>query len=132
MRFDKGIIKLSVGGKTKTIKFNNLGRIHDDGIKLEFKTENIRNGEVYSIMLETTKKCYLEKIELNFDFRASYFSMFSNGYQSMSESREYLKTERMKKAGWMNRIRGYDNYGDYRFVDYVRKKGVYIPWDIHI
>lgn len=123
MKFDEGIIKLSSGGKTKTIKFYDLGEVSEDGISLEIKTENIRNGEIYSIVLKTNKKCHLEKIELDFNFRASYFSMFSNGYQSMSESREYLKTERMKKAGLMNRIRAYDSYGDYRFVNYVRKKG---------
>lgn len=123
MKFDEGIVKLRVGDKYKTIKFHDFGKIQEDGIRMELKTEDIRNGEVYSIRIESDEKCFLEKIELDFNFRASYFSMFSNGYQSMSESREYLKSERMKKIGWLNRIKGVDSYGDYRFVDYVKKKG---------
>ncbi len=123
MRFDEGVVKLRLGSRTKTVKFHELNDYQEDEIVLDIKTENIRNGEIYSIILNTKEKCHLDKIELNFDFRASYFSMYSNGYQSSSESREYLKSERMKKTGWMNKIRGYDSYGDYRFVDYVRKKG---------
>ncbi len=123
MKFDEGIVKLRVGDKYKTIKFHDFGKIQEDGIRMEIKTEDIRNGEVYSIRIESDEKCFLEKIELDFNFRASYFSMFSNGYQSMSESREYLKSERMKKIGWLNRIKGFDSYGDYKFVDYVKKKG---------
>lgn len=123
MKFDKGIIKYETGGVHKTIEFFDMSNLEEAGIRLDIRTNDIRNGEIYSIRVEVDKKCILDKIELNFDFKSSYFSMFSNGYQSMSESREYIKLEKMKKISKINQLRGLDNYGDYKFVNYVRKKG---------
>ena len=62
MKFDQGIVKLRAGSRTKTIKFRDLSDYQEDGLVLDIKTENIRNGEIYSIILKTKEKCQLEKI----------------------------------------------------------------------
>ncbi len=98
-----------------------------DTVSADFNLTTIRLGSRIRMTVVPRKPTRIQAITLTMGFEVSNLSaVFSNGFQSWSESREYRPTEKMRGMCAAGHLFKLDRIGDYRFVRYPRKPGRFI------
>lgn len=88
------------------------------------------NGQGKQLQIFIYPKTEISLQQISIDFKYDYTlsqSIFCNGFQSWSESREYAPSERIPTLKWFARpLMKY--YGDAHFQEIPRKKGYFHSW----
>lgn len=112
----------------KSVSFSYSQKNED--LCVDIKWNSHQDGMRLSVIIEPLKPLEVEAIyfEIPYTF-TSDSSIFVNGYQSWTDSREFFPKERMKGiskiAGPVMKKYQFDKYGDYQFVQYSGKPGVF-------
>lgn len=98
-----------------------------DGVKIELETTPIHLGRRYRLILEPLGHVDLDSLAISGHLTNSknVRSIFANGYQSWTESREFHPRERIKSLRWPGQLFKLDRYGDSWFYPYREKRGYF-------
>lgn len=114
-------IEYKEGGEIKTATSSN------EDLEIKY----VKNNACLSLIVKVNIPIEITKIWLDteYDFGAND-KFFANGYQSWTDSREYGRNEKMKDCGlvaktFIGKKLGLRSYGDYDFVKYSGKRGVF-------
>ncbi len=96
-----------------------------DGLRVDFEREDILGGRRFRIIMEPLGEVQLDSFELtgSLDYGDDLKSIFVNGYQSWTGSRERSPGERISAINWPGKLLSFQNLGDSRFYNYSEKKG---------
>ena len=96
-----------------------------EGIKIEFTRFEIENGRRSTVSVEPFGILRLDGFEVtgHLNYGKDIKTVFVNGFQSATESRDLSPGEKIRSAKWpLNKLLpGFS--GDYSFYDYSEKKG---------
>jgi alpha-galactosidase len=93
---------------------------------LSSRWETAGDGEVFVCEFKPAKPVVLESFRLRFD--REFFlpdTIFCQGYQSWTQSREYRITERQKPLAWPGWMFNLQYYGESHFYRFLGRKGVF-------
>ncbi len=97
----------------------------------DFDIKYIKNNACLSLVIKVNIPVEITKIwlEMDYDF-AEEDRFFANGYQSWTDSREFGRDDKMADSGiiaktCLGKKLGLRSYGDYNFVKYSGKRGVF-------
>ena len=96
-----------------------------DGLRVDFDRIDIPGGRKFTIVMEPLGEVELIRFELtgHLSYGDNLKSVFVNGYQSWTGSRERSPGERISALNWPGRIFHLQKYGDYQQYSYPEKKG---------
>lgn len=96
-----------------------------DGLSLNYSWSTIPEGLRFSLVMNPLSSVELESLEITgaLNYGENIKSVFVNGYQSWTGSRERYPGERMAALGWPGRLMSFQRYGDAGFYQYSEKKG---------
>ena len=96
-----------------------------DGLRVDFDRVDISGGRRFTIIMEPLGEVELIRFELtgHLSYGDNLKSVFVNGYQSWTGSRERSPGERISSLNWPGRIFLLQKYGDYQQYSYPEKKG---------
>ncbi|MCG8453352.1 MAG: alpha-galactosidase [Spirochaetales bacterium] len=96
-----------------------------DGLKIDYEKSSIHQGFRYQLHLVPLGTVLLDRLVLTgpLNYGDDLRSVFVNGYQSWTTSRERFPGERIAKLNWPGRLLGLQSLGDYSFYSYPEKKG---------
>lgn len=100
----------------------------NDDFKCSIDLNCENNFEKLMVSIIPNKEIYIEKIYINIKYPfKSTETIFANGYQSWTDSREFFPDEKMKSISklakpLMDKYQ-FDKYGDYTFKEYSEKPG---------
>ena len=120
-------VELHYSYKNEVFRFNlplPQGGKFFDGLRVDFDRVDIPGGRRFTIFMEPLGKVELLRFELtgHFSYGDNVKSIFVNGYQSWTDSREHSPGEKIPTLNWPGKIFSLQNYGDYRFYSYPEKK----------
>lgn len=116
--------------KGEDFQFNlplTLGVKFLDGVRLDFSFDDIDGGRRLKLVLEPLGTIRLESLVVtgNLPLGDDLKSVFVNGYQSRTGSRERSPGERISALNWPGRLLGMQLPGDDRFHHYTERKGCF-------
>ncbi|MDF1567656.1 MAG: alpha-galactosidase [Spirochaetaceae bacterium] len=96
-----------------------------DGLRLDFAYEDIPDGRRFTLVLEPLGEVFLDSFELTggMKFGDEMKSVFVNGFQSWTGSRERSPGERISGLNWPGKMMSMHRYGDAVIYPYSEKKG---------
>jgi len=96
-----------------------------DGLRVDFDRVDIPGGRRFTINMEPLGKVELIRFELtgHLNYGDDVRSIFVNGYQSWTGSRERSPGERISALNGPGKVLYLQKYGDYQFYNYPEKKG---------
>ncbi len=112
----------------QSVSFSSSQVLEDFSVTVKWLIQ--KDSRRLTVAIEPLKPLQVESIyfELPYTFTADS-SIFVNGYQSWTDSREFFPNERMKGiskfAGPVMKKYQFDKYGDYQFAQYSGKPGVF-------
>ncbi len=121
-------IDLQYKYRDESFQFNlplTRGEKYLDGLRLDFTYIDIEGGRHLHLDIKPLGKVVLESLVItgNLRFQNTLKSVFVNGYQSASGSRERSLGERISALNWPGRLLGLHLPGDASFYPYSEKKG---------
>ncbi len=122
-------IQYSASGQIKEILLTADNPVfQSESLHFSFQTEEALSGERMTGIMNTGNVVTLEKMEiiLKEDYSRTK-SFFANGFQSWTESKPYLKTEKIKPLRKIARS-VMNPYGDYTYYDYTGNPGEIHSW----
>lgn len=120
------VFKVNNGDK-KRIEFESS--VENEYMNIIFNKRKINLGEKVNVKLEVKKDITLISADMKFSYDyKEYSKMFSNGYESWTDSREFFKNESIRGISKLVpksiiEKNALDIYGDYTFKEYMRKNG---------
>lgn len=120
------VFKVNNGDK-KSIEFESS--VENEYMNIIFNKRKINLGEKVNIKLEAKKDITLISADMKFSYDyKEYSKIFSNGYESWTDSREFFKNESIRGISKLVpksiiEKNALDIYGDYTFKEYMRKNG---------
>ncbi len=96
-----------------------------DGLRVDFDRVEIPGGRKFTIVMEPLGEVELIRFQLtgHLNYGDDLKSVFVNGYQSWTGSRERSPGERISSLNWPGRFFLLQKYGDYQQYSYPEKKG---------
>ncbi len=96
-----------------------------DGLRIDFSSSRIQGGYRLELELEPLGSVRIDTLEIagSLSVLDDLKSVFVNGYQSRTGSRERSPGERISSLNWPGRLLGMQLPGDDRFYNYSEKKG---------
>ncbi len=95
-----------------------------EDLKITVNPRDCVSGMITDISLTPCVPITMESLSIEGAFAAGrYLSVFCNGFQSWTESREFTVEERAPPLFPAARLLSLDRYGDYHFVSYSGKRG---------
>ena len=96
-----------------------------DGLRIDFEETAIPGGHRYVLKTESLGTVEPTTFELtgSMEFGPNMRSIFVNGYQSWTVSRDRYPGEKISSLDWPGRLLHLQNLGDARFYPYSEKKG---------
>ena len=99
-------------------------------IDYNLEEQLVPNGKLYTLTLLPKEKTYASNISLSMDYSFNSNSyIFANGYQSWTESKEYMINEKMRSLdslpNILNKRYSFPMYGDSFFYKYPNRKGMF-------
>ncbi len=106
----------------------NLSDYENEDFSLKLIQTEVNFGAKLNISIHPKHNILIKQLEVAFEYPIKEDDkIFSNGYQSWTESRELAVTESIKGPSWQNNILDkkyhFKPYGDYHFTDYSNKAG---------
>lgn len=120
------VFKVNNGDK-KRIEFE--ASVENEYMNIIFNKSKINLGEKVNVKLEVKKDITLISADMKFSYDyKEYSKIFSNGYESWTDSREFFKNESIRGISKLVpksiiEKNALDIYGDYTFKEYMRKNG---------
>lgn len=120
------VFKVNNGDK-KRIEFK--ASVENEYMNIIFNKRKINLGEKVNVKLEVKKDITLISADMKFSYDyKEYSKIFSNGYESWTDSREFFKNESIRGISKLVpksiiEKNALDIYGDYTFKEYMRKNG---------
>lgn len=120
------VFKVNNGDK-KRIEFK--ASVENEYMNIIFNKSKINLGEKVNVKLEAKKDITLISADMKFSYDyKEYSKIFSNGYESWTDSREFFKNESIRGISKLVpksiiEKNALDIYGDYTFKEYMRKNG---------
>lgn len=120
------VFKVNNGDK-KRIEFK--ASVENEYMNIIFNKSKINLGEKVNVKLEVKKDITLISADMKFSYDyKEYSKIFSNGYESWTDSREFFKNESIRGISKLVpksiiEKNALDIYGDYTFKEYMRKNG---------
>ena len=98
-----------------------------DGLRVDFDRVDIPGGRRFTIIMEPLGEVELIRFEMtgHLVYGDDIKSVFVNGYQSWTGSRERSPGERISALNWPGKMFLFQKYGDYQFYNYPEKKGCF-------
>lgn len=114
--------------KGETFRFNlplPQGGKFLDGLRLDFDRQDFLGGRRFTVSMEPLGEVILDSFELTggLDYGDDLKSVFVNGYQSWTGSRERSPGERISAINWPGKLLSLQKFGDSLFYNYSEKKG---------
>jgi alpha-galactosidase len=96
-----------------------------DGLRVDYERVNLPEGRRFTIEMEPLTEVEMLRFELtgHLVYGENIKSVFVNGYQSWTGSRERFPGEKISALNWPGRIFLLQKYGDYQLYSYPEKKG---------
>jgi len=125
MNFLKGSFSALLNDSLIQIDFEKGDEFEHQGINFFIELEKFKGGTSYKVKINPLgKKLLMKDFSLTFQYNfLKDDNIFCNGFQSWTDSREFLTNEKIDRLSPLLKFIGLSQYGDYNFQKYPASSG---------